>query len=47
MKLFQKLIAIPAIVSMRAGFVQGGCQEDEFDDFKVVNRVLNPEEANV
>ncbi len=24
------------------GFVEGGCQRDEFDGFKVVNRVVNP-----
>ena len=29
-----------------AGFVEGGCQGDEFDGFKVVNRVVNPEGAN-
>ena len=28
------------------GFVEGGCEGDEFDGFKVVNRVLNPEGAN-
>ena len=30
-----------------AGFVEGGCQGDEFDGFKVLNRVVNPEGANV
>ena len=29
-----------------AGFVEGGCEGDEFDGFKVLNRVLNPEGAN-
>jgi len=29
-----------------AGFVEGGCEGDEFDGFKVVNRVVNPEGAN-
>ena len=29
-----------------AGFVEGGCQGYEFDGFKVVNRVVNPEGAN-
>ena len=25
-----------------AGFVEGGCEGDEFDGFKVLNRVVNP-----
>ena len=25
-----------------AGFVEGGCPGDEFDGFKIVNRVFNP-----
>ena len=29
-----------------AGFVEGGCEGDEFDGFKVLNRVVNPEGAN-
>ena len=29
-----------------AGFIEGGCQVDEFEGFKVVNRVVNPEGAN-
>ena len=29
-----------------AAFVEGGCEGDEFDGFKVVNRVVNPEGAN-
>ena len=29
-----------------AGFIEGGCQGDEFEGFKVVNRVVNPEGAN-
>ena len=29
-----------------AGFVEGGCEGDKFDGFKVVNRVVNPEGAN-
>ena len=29
-----------------AGFVEGGCEGDDFDGFQVVNRVLNPEGAN-
>ena len=29
-----------------AGFVEGGCEGDEFDGFKVINRVVNPEGAN-
>ena len=28
------------------GFVEGGCEGDKFDGFKVANRVLNPEGAN-
>ena len=29
-----------------AFFVKGGCQGDEIEGFKVVNRVVNPEGAN-
>ncbi len=29
-----------------AGFVEGGCEGDEFEGFKVINRVVNPEGAN-
>ena len=29
-----------------ASFVEGGCEGDEFEGFKVVNRVLNPQGAN-
>ena len=29
-----------------AGFVEGGCDGDEFDGFKVLNRVVYPEGAN-
>ena len=29
-----------------AGFVEGGGEGDEFDGFKVLNRVVNPEGAN-
>ena len=30
-----------------AGFVEGGCEGDEFDGFKVVNRVVNPQGLTV
>ena len=29
-----------------ASFIEEGCQGDEFEGFKVINRVVNPEGAN-